>query len=766
MGVVKNLMVRAGADFSAITKQANKAKTSMSGMQSSVSKSCARMSTAVSGMNKIFSTMGATISVAAIVAAGKSAKNAYDEQAEANAKLARVMANTMGARKDEVKSIEDYIDAQERLGVVTGDVQTQGAQELATYLTLSSSLKTLIPVMNDMVAQQYGIGASAESAVSIATMLGKVMNGQTSALSRYGYSFTKAQEEVLKFGTEAQRAAVLAEVVGESVGGMNAALAATPNGRLQQVSNTLGKIQESFGQAVSNIAVLFIPALNVVCSVLATLATLANKVAQAFANVFGSSASHAATAVSYTAAAAAGMGDLTEETEAAGKAAKGLSTFGFDTLQKMSSSTSGSGTDAGDASIGGVGGIAEMAAGTDEAGESIGWLEKGLTRLKEAVASLNFEKLTSPLREASDLLHDLGDLLSGNTSFSELISNLTPAQTAMVGIAAALGTIAAVSAGMTGLTAISTFFQSVKSLNAVGTIGKLAEVFMLTASGAGTLSEAMAAVFGPASVIAGIAGVIGGAVVAVTNFTSMMRNGFSWAQEALMLFGVALTAVGAIILGAPATVAGAVAAVVAAVATAAVVIKEHWTEIKAFGVSAWDGIKTAWSNVSSWFSSRVLTPLSSGFLNFANGVIGFFEGLVNGAISGVNSIIGAFNRISFTVPDWVPVIGGNSWGFDIETFPSISLPRLASGAVFEGNNPYMAIVNDQKHGVNVESPLSTIVEAMMIALNSVNFGDNIQVNVKAVFEGQLAALARLLRPYFEADAKRVGNKASTAKGVT
>ena len=235
MAVVKNLMVRAGADFSAITKQANKAKSSMSGMQTSVSKSCARMTAAVSGLNKVFGALGVSLSVAAIVSFSKSAKAAYDEQTEASAKLAQVMRNTMGARAEEVKSIEDLIDAQERLGVVDGAVQTEAAQELATYLTLSKSLKTLLPVLNDMIAQQYGIGASAESAVSIATMMGKVMNGQTSALSRYGYSFTAAQEAVLKYGTEAQRAAVLAEVVSQSVGGMNAALAATPNGRMEQL---------------------------------------------------------------------------------------------------------------------------------------------------------------------------------------------------------------------------------------------------------------------------------------------------------------------------------------------------------------------------------------------------------------------------------------------------------------------------------------------------------------------------------------------------
>lgn len=418
MGVVKNLMVRAGADFSAITQQANKAKASMSVMQTSVSKSCSKMTAAVSGLNKVMGLLGVGLSVTAVVALAKSAKEAYDEQTEASAKLTQVMRNTMGARADEIKSIEDLIDAQERLGVVKGDVQTEAAQELATYLTLSSSLKTLIPVMNDMVAQQYGIGASAESAVSIATMMGKVMNGQTSALSRYGYSFTAAQEAILKYGTEAQRAAVLAEVVEESVGGMNAALTATPNGRLQQVSNTLGKIKENFGQAVSNIAVLFIPALNAVCSVLADLATLANKVAQTLANVFGGGASSAATAVSYTGAATSAMEDLTDSTEAAGAAASKLGTAGFDTLQKLSgTSDSSSGTAAADAGAGGVGsGITEAI----ENAEASTGLENGLQRL------------IARAKELRDILAELKDIFVGGfrlglgkTDFSAIQDSLS-----------------------------------------------------------------------------------------------------------------------------------------------------------------------------------------------------------------------------------------------------------------------------------------------------------------------------------------------------
>lgn len=173
---------------------------------------------------------------------------AYAVQSEAETKLATNMRNTMAARDEDIQSIKDLCSAQQQLGVIGDEVQLAGAQELTTYLEKKSSLEKLIPVMNDMLAQQYGLNATSEAAANIATMLGKVMDGQTGALRRYGYSFDKAQEAILKTGTEEERAAVLAEVVTSSVGGMNAALAATPAGRMKQAANNVGDLKERLGE--------------------------------------------------------------------------------------------------------------------------------------------------------------------------------------------------------------------------------------------------------------------------------------------------------------------------------------------------------------------------------------------------------------------------------------------------------------------------------------------------------------------------------------
>jgi hypothetical protein len=188
--------------------------------------------------------------------------DAYKEANEAEIKLAAVMRKTMDASDLEIESIKELAAEQQRLGVIDADTQVAGAQELATYLEKAESIKKVLPAMNDMIAQQYGLNASQESAVGIATMVGKVLQGQTGALSRYGYFFTEAQEKILKFGNEEQRVAVLSAIVEESVGGVNAALAATPEGKQKQIADSMGDIDERIGSLIVRLKSGFNPVLE------------------------------------------------------------------------------------------------------------------------------------------------------------------------------------------------------------------------------------------------------------------------------------------------------------------------------------------------------------------------------------------------------------------------------------------------------------------------------------------------------------------------
>ncbi len=424
MAVVRNLMVRAGADFSAITKQAQKASQSMRGMQNSVSRSCNAMSNAAAGLKKAFMAVGAAVSVRAIVNFAKDAAEAYDKQVEGEMKLAQVMRNTMQASNAEIQSILNLTAAQQRLGVVGDEVQLAGAQQLSTYLKQSSSLETLIPVMNDLAVQQYGYNVTAEQTTSIAKLLGKAMEGQTGALTRYGFAVDDAQKHVLQFGTESERVATLAEIVTRSVGGMNTALAATPTGRMKQLANTMSDIKEQFGRAARTLGTVLLPVLNTVAKVLSAIATLANKVAQTIANVFGGTAAGKEwqylppSTVSAIDDAADATDNLTNSTNQAAQAAKkakeAFQQASFDTLHiltendsdESSSSPSSSSPDYGTGSGADDAAdmIREVATASEEAGEGVGWLENLLSKIKEKIADFKEGLDLSKLSEAWDKL--------------------------------------------------------------------------------------------------------------------------------------------------------------------------------------------------------------------------------------------------------------------------------------------------------------------------------------------------------------------------
>lgn len=118
---------------------------------------------------------------------------------------------------------------------------------------------------------------------------------------------------------------------------------------------------------------------------------------------------------------------------------------------------------------------------------------------------------------------------------------------------------------------------------------------------------------------------------------------------------------------------------------------------------AWEGIKKIFKGIFDSFEAIVKTPI--------NAVIDIINGMMNGIVTGVNTVIKAINNISFTMPDWIPGVGGKSIGFNLRTVTAPRIPKLATGAVIPPNSEFLAILGDQKRGMNIEAPLETILDA-------------------------------------------------------
>lgn len=142
----------------------------------------------------------------------------------------------------------------------------------------------------------------------------------------------------------------------------------------------------------------------------------------------------------------------------------------------------------------------------------------------------------------------------------------------------------------------------------------------------------------------------------------------------------------------------------------------------AFGVMeessnvAWESIKGVWDNAWSHFKENLTDPANEEMKGLANTMISVVNGMLEGVNAGLNAMGKALNKINITIPDWVPLIGGKSIKFSIPSLVSPKIPFLAKGAVLPANRPFMAVVGDQRHGTNIEAPLTTIQEAMALVM--------------------------------------------------
>ena len=194
-------------------------------------------------------TAGMYISAAAAgsIVVGKKLIDLANAQNQAEAQLTEVYKSRQKATKEQTQATIDLAAAIQKEGVYGDEVILSGAKQLATYTSTTKAVDDLLPAMTNLLAQNKGVSATQEDAAAMANLFGKALNGNVGALKRAGISFTAAQEEVLKYGTEEEKVAMLAEVVHDNVGDMNQALAETDAGKLQQAKNTILDFGERLG---------------------------------------------------------------------------------------------------------------------------------------------------------------------------------------------------------------------------------------------------------------------------------------------------------------------------------------------------------------------------------------------------------------------------------------------------------------------------------------------------------------------------------------
>lgn len=188
---------------------------------------------------------------------------------------------------------------------------------------------------------------------------------------------------------------------------------------------------------------------------------------------------------------------------------------------------------------------------------------------------------------------------------------------------------------------------------------------------------------------------------------------------------------------------------------------DFWTNIgTALDNAAADiqqGWNDAWTAVSD-FVSDIWEGITDTIETAINGIIGLVNGMISAIVGGVNSVIGVLNGFGFDVPEWAQdKLGVERVGFNIDPITAPQIPYLAQGAVIPANHEFLAVLGDQTNGTNIEAPLATIQQALAEVMEAYTGQQDITIR----FAGDLAQLARVLKPYIDKEENRRGAKLVT-----
>lgn len=278
----------------------NAASKAGTALHTGISKASGFASKAVSGIGNAAKGMATVVSGAATAAAaylvnfGRQSVDAALKAEEVTAKFQQVAKNNNWA-DEEQKSLLGLNKTLGQTGVVSAGTLKAAQAQLGTFALTADQVKTLTPALADMIANNKGYNATAQDGVQIANLLGKVMTGNATALSKYGVTMTDAQKKVLQEGSASEKAAMAAQVLEANFGGINKALAQTPQGKMSILQHEIAGLKTSVGNdliaafgGVGGAVIKMVQAVEpLITALFDKIAQLAQKIGPPLEKVFG-----------------------------------------------------------------------------------------------------------------------------------------------------------------------------------------------------------------------------------------------------------------------------------------------------------------------------------------------------------------------------------------------------------------------------------------------------------------------------------------------
>lgn len=736
-----NYIVRGGGDFSGLYKEFNNAQKKINGFQKSINNS----------MKVIGKALGS-------IAVGKLIKDSTKAAMGVESSMDNIARN-MGQSSD---AFNNWVQTQSKSLAMAKDEAYQYGSTFSNLLGsfIDDAKETSDQTQELMKAAAIISSKTGRTYDDVANRIRSGMLGSTEAIEDLGVytqvSMLESTEAFKKFANgkswaqldfQTQQQIRLAAILEQSFNRYGDTLAGTTQTKQQIFLATLKNIRLNLGQA-------FLPIYNVVLPALTSLASKIESITASLAAftqaLFGKSTQVQTKQTQAQAAAVTELGDATEE---AGKQAKG-SLAGFDEINKLGKADGGAGVNA----IGGIGAIESpiIEQADDGTGGAMGQMATKASEAAEKIRTA-FTNMKNAIVENKDLILPaigaiVGALVGLATyngissligSFKLFLSGIKLAWAAllahpMIAVAAAIGAL--VGAFIVAYKTNDEFRAKVDALWArikdaltpvIRTLGDVLTwlwqsvivpvgrvlIDVLKAAFEGVsysvkwlwtyvlepLGKFLIAVLGPiievvAKILINIFKFAVDLVIKSFEFLwyNVLKPITTWLGSTFKpVFEFIGKSIKLIIEGLQLSFEGLIMFITG-------VFTANWKK-------AWEGIRTIFKGTFGTLWDIAKVPL-------------------NLIINAVNRVIDGLNSLSIDIPDWVPGFGGKTWGISIP-----NIPRLATGAITDVNNPFMAIVGDNKTQREVISPLDDLLGMITTAVSGAvgdNQGSNINLTVK------------------------------------
>lgn len=691
MAVVKNLMVRCGADFSGLTKATKRAQVSMGAMQ----KSAAVLKGAMRSL-------GLAVGAAAMIGFGKSCVKAASDLAE----VQNVVDVTFGSMSSQINqfasnAIESFGMSEKAAKQYTG---TMGAMLKSMGLSTSAAAGMSIKIagLSGDLASFYNLSsddafAKIRSGISGETEPLKQLGINMSVANMQAYALSQGINKSYASMTQAEQATLRYNYLMNATADAQGDFARTSGSWANQtriLAERFNQLKASLGQGLIQALTPVVQMLN---RVMASLVSLANTFNTVTAAIFGKQTAVVKANTDATESAADAQGALADGVTAAGKAAK-ASVAGFDdlnVLQKDAGSGDAAATELTDVTLPN----SEVGAGAVVSPKLLAAIEtiKGAFRvLKENVLAPIF----APLKEyALPMLTEFAEQVwqTMQVAFVEIgklfvtvyETGIKPFAGLLIGIWDSLWQTISAFWDAHGQPIFDGIREAFRSVAKIWTsvwenfLKPIWENFMETVDWLWTNHLQ--------PFIAKFLDFVGVLIEAALDiYNGVIAPVIKWLVDVLgpvfaTVFNGILNVVGTIVAGIIDVIGGIIETLTGVIQFISGVFKSDWDQ-------AWEGIKKIFQGVWDAFYGIVKVPINliiDGINTAAKAIVSAFCGVVNAIVGVVNSMItmalAPFNLL-IDAANKIPGVNVPKLEFAIPSMPNLAakipnIPKLATGGI-------------------------------------------------------------------------------------